>query len=482
MIQLYPFQSRGLEDGRAAFGRGRRAVLFVGPTGMGKTTLAAFAAKGRVERGGTVVAFAHRVELVDQMAARFRSVGLEVAVNSPDRKAQAHVMMVQTALARRAIPDADFGIIDEGHHYVSDEWSLPVREMLARGARIMGLTATPWRDGDGRALGIGEGGIFDELVTVAQVADLISLNAAEHDKGITPIEVWEPEMHVRKLAAAPVDSYLDQAPGRYAVVFSPNVKTAEVFLADFRRANVSSGLVHGDMPKAEREVTLSRFARGEIKVLVNVNVLTEGWDAPICDVCILARKIGALSLLIQCIGRARRPHHHGKVALLLDLSGNLEMHGFHPDDELEYSLEGEPVRGRGAKAETPRICRKCKRVLVDDIAEAKARGLELERCPECLTKLSKIVVPTPEEVALRKAERGASLAKVPTDKRTKALATLYSNGLREGRSRKQAETIYRRMFRRHPDTEVRVSAWRVATQRVASEKGDAWEPPEEKAS
>lgn len=474
-IRLYPFQERGLNAGRAAYGRGRRSVLFVGPTGMGKTTLASAAAVGRLQRGGKhVVAIAHRKELVEQLAARFAAMGLDVGALGRRPGAPVQVTSIQTILARRTMPEADFVIVDEAHHYVSDQWLRPVRLYQEHGAYIMGLTATPCRD-DGRGLGH----LFDELIVVAQVSELVALNGAEPEKGITPIDVVDPDERVRKLAQNPCDAYMQWCPGRSCVVFSPHVLAATDYAAGFARAGIEAPVVHGELATAEREKSLARFARGDVRVLVNVNVLTEGWDAPICDVAMLARRIQSFSLLVQCIGRARRPYPAtpGKRALLIDLAGNLAMHGFHPDDEIVYSLEGVGMCGGKDALVGPRTCRACGRVLVDDIAEARARGEDLTHCPECDTELSRLEVPESEDVALRRREREESRARIPKDKRVTILTSLYAKGIKEGRKRANAEFAYRGMFKHFPPGEVRAPAWKAATEEAAAKRGGHFLPP-----
>ncbi len=474
-IKLYAFQERGLDAGRASYARGRRAVLFVGPTGMGKTTLASAAAVGHLERGGkNVVAIAHRKELVDQMAARLTLMGLDVGSQGLRPSAPVQVTSIQTILARGTMPDASFVIVDEAHHYVSNQWIRPISLYLEHGAKIMGLTATPCRD-DGRGLG-GDVGPFDDLIVVAQVRELVALHAREPDKGITPIRTLEATSHVRKLALDPHVAYTTHCPGRSCVVFSPNVKSAHHFSEGFKSIGIDAPVVIGDPKHGDRSGNLERFASGEIKVIVNVNVLTEGWDAPICDVAMLARKIGSFSLLVQMIGRARRPYPGKREALLIDLSGNLATHDFDPDDEIAYSLDGAGMSAGGAGAGGPRVCRKCKRVLDEDIEAANARGVELTHCPECKTKLSKIVVPTSEEIALARIERDAARAKLPHDKRTKILATLYLKGIREGRKRGSAEFAYRSMFHGFPPTEVRAPAWKAANALYTEERGGHWSP------
>ncbi len=439
---------------------------------MGKTILASGAAAGRIARGGRVVAIAHRRELVVQMAEKLAACGLDVGALGINLSAHVQVTSVQTLLSRRLLPDADFVILDEAHHYVSDEWIQIPLAYLEQGARIMGLTATPTRD-DGRGLG-GEGGIFDELVVVAQTRELVALNALEPDKGITPITVYAPEVSVRKLALAPHDAYSRYSPNGHAVVFAPNVKTAHVFVDGFRSAGIAAEIVYGDLATLDRDGALTRFAKGDVRVVVNVSVLTEGWDAPICDTVILARKIGSLSFFNQCVGRGRRARIGKTGALLVDLSGNVETHG-HPDEELDYSLEGAGMRQRGDGTIGPRICQGCRRVLDGDIADAKARGAELTHCPECQRKLSTIRIPTPEEVELERVAREDARRKTPDDKRAKALATLFAKGLRAGHDKRAAMIVFARMFGQRPPSAMSAIAWASALELVAKERGDAWE-------
>lgn len=478
-IILYPFQERGLNEGRAHYRRGKRAGLFVAPTGAGKTVLLVTAAAGRVARGGRVVVIAHRRELVNQTAETFARAGLDVGYQGRRSSASVQVTSIQTILATRNMPPADFAIFDEAHHYAADEWSLAPLEYLKAGARLMGVTATPERD-DGRGLG-GPGGIFDFLVIVAQVRELVELNSREDDKGITPIKVISegPNDVVRKLATRPCDAYAEHTPNGHAVVFAPNVKNAYEYSRGFAEIGIEAPVIHGEMPAEERDEHIRRFATGEIMVLVNVNVLTEGWDAPICDVCILARKLGSLSMYFQCVGRARRARRGKAMSYLLDLSGNYALHG-HPDEELVFSLEGAGIsRGNGALV-GPRVCRRCRYVLADAIYAARLAGGELTHCPNCGRPLSQIVLLTPEEIALQIVERDAARRAVAVTTRIKALATMYAQGIKAGHQKDRAHNMYRGTFKAgFPTSEVRAKAWNIAVDRIAAERGDAWDPGEE---
>lgn len=468
--ELWPFQAAGLAKARdlisgRADGVRHRAALLVGPTGMGKTTVASEAARGRIAKGGRVVVIAHRRELIKQMAERLILFGLDVGYFGERSSASVQVTSIQEILASRRMPIADFVIVDEAHHYVAGEWSVPIREYLNAGAIVIGLTATPER-ADGIGLGINVGGIFDCIVTVAQVRDLIAINAVNDTQGITPIEIIEPRGNVRHLAEHPFKAWKQFCEGHNVAVFAPNLKNAVAFAADFEANGIEARIVDGSMAKDERDLTLERFASGDLKIILNVGVLTEGWDAPICDAVIVARKCGSFSLLRQIIGRARRARKGKTSAIYVDLGDNVTLHG-HPDSDIDYDLdEGMSLSGTRAKV-GDRKCRVCGRNLVDDIAKAKAEDRELTHCPECKTKLSRIEVLTPEGVALARMKEDDARRRVARDTRVKSLATLYEREIRKNGKRSSAENAYKGLFRAgFPPTDVRVEAWRLAKSRI----------------
>ncbi len=454
-IEDRAYQSRALDEVRAAFARKRRAVLLVAPTGAGKTTIAGLIAQGAVAKGRRVVMLAHRRELIAQAVGRFRSFGLDVGWNGINVGAPVQVTSPQVILARRQMPEADLCIPDEAHHYVSEEWGQIFQGYRAAGARIVGLTATPER-GDGLGLGGADG--FDELVVVAQIHELTELGF------LVPCDIIDPTAEVNKLACEPWEAYVKHSPGRSAVVFAPHVKAAEDFAADFRRHGVDAGVVEGKMSDEDRDDVLARFASGALKVIVNVMVLTEGWDCPIADVCILARRVGSPSLFLQMVGRVLRPSAGKTRALLIDLAGNVELHG-EPDEARLWSLDGAACSRMATDPNVVRKCRACRNEI--------PAGLGLTACPTCGLALPVQRTPRGEDVELRKREkeeRQNAIASMPEDRRVRMLATLYVKALRKGHKRKAAEMTYRSMTKRYPSAAVGVRAWAMAQEEIASEE------------
>ena len=99
-------------------------------------------------------------------------------------------------------------------------------------------------------------------------------------------------------------------------------------------------VVSGDTPLKEREEILQRFKNGEIKVVVNAQTLTTGFDYPALDTVVMARPTMSLSLYYQIIGRCIRPSSSKQDSWFIDLCGNIERFGSVDDLKLDRSVDG----------------------------------------------------------------------------------------------------------------------------------------------
>lgn len=332
-----------------------RSVLVVSPTGSGKTTIAGQIVASAVSRNKRVLWLAHRSELIEQGFDRLREFGLTVGAiaasntRPPNPYAPVQVASIQTLLARPALrPAADIVVWDEVHHSVSDEWSALAQHYAS--SLLLGFTATPERS-DGKGLGA----IFQRLVVAARVQELVELGH------LVPCEIRRPGRRLKPgtIAQRPVDAYLNEARGRRTICFSPSVEAANAHAEEFNGLGVTARVVTGDMPQAERALYLSAFKRGEIQVLVNVYVLTEGFDDPGTSCVIMARGCGTAGMYLQITGRGLRPAPGKRDCLLIDLHGVSHVHG-HPQDDREYSLDGKGIRRAGEIEVDPQgSCRVC---------------------------------------------------------------------------------------------------------------------------
>ncbi len=359
---LRSYQQRARSEARKAYAAGSRAILYVAPTGAGKTVILGDTIVSHLRHtpDARVNVYAHRGELIDQAARTFRAFGLDVGVSGLSPSAPVQVGTVQSTLARGAVERCTMGVFDEAHHYAADLWGDVAKAIKAMGATVVGATATPER-GDGRPLDH----MFDSLVVVAQVSELVALWHADPTQGLVPCRVVRPVRPLRsgQIAESPAKAYRRLAPGRSAVV--------------------------------------RRFAIGEIPVLVNVNVLTEGWDAPICECVIIARGMGSVGMLIQAAGRGARPHPGKSGYLVIDLRGVTSELG-RPDEDREYSLDGVGIScGRGVVAEV-RLCRLCKQAIPEGEEWCPFRSEAYPRGHFCGLRMDTIANVALEEWSLQK--------------------------------------------------------------------------------
>lgn len=373
-LELRDYQADALARVEAAEARGVRRQLGVAATGLGKTVM--FCALAQ-RRAGRALILAHRDELISQAAAKVREVwpGVDVGiVKGSQDEVHSHVVVasVQT-LARQARlarltrpfgPDAGllgrtdpFGlvVIDEAHHAAADSYGRVIAALDAgqpHGPLLFGVTATPDR-GDGKGLD----DLFDEIVFSYDIlwgirsgylADLRGLAVRIDTLDMGDVKVSRGDYEVGaagralEAAGAPariVEAWRQHAPDRRTLVFTPTVATAEHIAAEFVAAGVPAAFVSGETPLDRRRDLLRRFGTGEIQVLANCAVLTEGFDEPRVDCVIIARPTRSRGLYVQMVGRGTRRHPDKTDCLVMDIVGATEEHSLVTVPSL-FGLEG----------------------------------------------------------------------------------------------------------------------------------------------
>lgn len=339
-ITLRPYQFDAAAAARAAYARGLRSVLLVGPTGMGKSAMIAWIAERHVsaDAANSVLVVVHRTVLVDDLSERIRRAGAHERVQ---------VVSVQGLLAARKrqlpLPPATLLVFDEAHHYAADEWSAVAAAYPD--ALIVGFTATPVRS-DKRPLTQ-----FQELIVVAQTHEL---QAEGH---LVPCVVIAPARKRQALAESPVAAYQQHTPGKRAIVFCADQEHARTVADEFSAAGIAAASMDADTPERERTRILAEFRAGALRVLTNVFLLTEGFDDPGAEVCVIARGCDHVGAFLQMVGRVLRPCDGKTEAVLLDLKGAVHEFGL-PSDPREFSLSGEAIRSL-SKLEPARQCKAC---------------------------------------------------------------------------------------------------------------------------
>lgn len=363
---LRDYQNRAISQARDAFTEGARSVVIVSPCGSGKTFFAAHMCRLAIEKSKRCLWIVAGVELCDQAFDTFERMGVHVGMicasstRRTDIAAPMQVASIHTLIAREHWPEADLVIADECRHFLSAEFA-PVLQRY-RGKHIIGLDATPERSD-----GVGLIHMFDRLIVGSQVSELQRLGHLVQCDVITPGRVLNPH----SVAQRPVDAYLEHAAGRSAIVYSKSVAQAYKVRDEFVAAGIRAETIEAKTNWLDRPKWLGEFKAGDLKVLINMRVLTEGTDLPIAGCAILGTPSTTPGDMIQKCGRVLRPHPDKDRAMVIDLVGTTLVHG-HPCADRFYSLEGTAIR---TTMEQPAVsyCRVCGAIIVEPGTP----------CPEC---------------------------------------------------------------------------------------------------
>lgn len=358
MYELRDYQQQAVENTLKYFRKTREPAVIVLPTGAGKSLVIAELA--RIARGRVLV-LAHVKELVEQNYSKYKSYGLSAGIFSAslgkkDREAKAIFGSVQSVA--RASDDffEDFSllVIDECHR-VSEEGSTQYQEVIKKlkdrnpELCILGLTATPYRLGFGWIYEFSQAGeiktnkkrFFKQCVYELPLSYMIkhgyltipvkvdipvtSYDFSEllgHDRMWTASEVEEILKSQKRLTPLIIKNIMDIAERfdrKGVMIFSASVKHAEEIMSYLPKED--SRVVLGDTEISERDQIVKDFKNRKFKYLVNVSVLTTGFDAPHVDVIALLRPTESNSLYQQIVGRGLRLSEDKTDCYVLDYTG-----------------------------------------------------------------------------------------------------------------------------------------------------------------
>ncbi len=326
---LRPYQEVAVSDACKALDK-HNNTLIVAPTGAGKTIMLSALVGKRHKKGKRVLVLQHRDELVSQNKEKFERVNPLIStsiVNGTVKhwEGDAVFSMVQTMSRDRNLRDRplfDMVVIDEGHHAAAPTYTKVIDAVLKDNERaeIVGFTATPNR-GDGKGLR----GVFNncahqiELATLIREGFLVRPKSYVIDLGVGDqldrVTKRGKEYDMEEVAAIMdrsvineriVDEWKDKAGDRKTVVFCSTVLHAEHVCEAFLRAGIRADFVTGETPKEDRAEMLHDLEFGDLQVVVNVMVLTEGFDAPPVACVVLTRPCSQKGTMVQMIGRGLR--------------------------------------------------------------------------------------------------------------------------------------------------------------------------------
>ncbi len=400
MFELRPYQQEAIESIYRHLRERDDNPCVVIPTGGGKTPVMATVCKDAVSRwNGRVLILAHVKELLEQAMNKIHEAAPDMFMKTGvysaglKRRDTEHPIIIagiQSVHKRACELDAfDLVIIDEAHMIPPDgdgmyRTFLKEARKVNPNLRVIGLTATPFRTTSGMICepdNILNHVCFDvgvrELIVQGYLCPLVTKAARE--------EIDTSGLHVRagEFISGEVEDLMDtdnlvEAACREIVEKTRDRKAALIFAAGVRhgehiaevlrtRYGAEVGTVFGDTLSFIRDRMISDFKAGRLKYLVNVNVLTMGFDAPNIDCVAMVRPTLSPGLYYQMVGRGFRLHEGKKDCLVLDFGGNVLRHG--PVDAIRIKDSA----GTGDGDAPVKVCPKCRSVISAGYAT----------CPDC---------------------------------------------------------------------------------------------------
>lgn len=322
---LRPYQSELLAKIRQSMKTGHKHIVVQSPPRTGKTVVMAQIAKQATDKGNHVMFIVHRKEVLEQAKNTFLAQGV-----NPDLLQAGMVQTFTRRLDKLKEPSIIF--CDEAHHALAKSYRR-IFNIFPK-AYLLLFTATPYRLGKEQL-----DKIADDLIVGQSIKDLtkhgflapfryysVPYNDVDKKKlkmsstgDYTEASIDQALGH--SIWGHTVDQYLKHADGMQAVAYTHSVNAAKRLAETFNKRGISAQEVDGQTPPKVRDKVVSDFRNKKVKILVNVNLFTEGIDLPNVDCVLMVRPTQSLSLYMQFAMRCLNPRE-GKTAVIVDQVGN----------------------------------------------------------------------------------------------------------------------------------------------------------------
>ena len=371
-IKLFDYQEDMKERIEKAL-RLHRSVMAQMPTGTGKTYLLtavidSFVSNNPMEKVWIVT---HRRELVSQIDETVRKFHSYSASNTSTLLSSVKAMSIQWLMRHYDEIEEEPGmiVIDEAHHALAKTY----KEMWERfpKAKFLGLTATPCR-----LNGKGFTDLFDVLVQSWSVPEFISKGRlATYDfvsiksDGVTQrlIDSLQKRGADGDYQNKEMDMLLNKKPSierlyqsleefgkdRKGIVYAINISHAQKITKLYQEHGVKAIAIDSKTPVTERQQDIEAFKKGDIQVLVNVDIFSEGFDCPDVEFVQLARPTLSLAKYLQMVGRGLRVAKGKKNCVIIDNVGLYRVFGL-PSQVWNWNAMFEGKLKVGKRKETPK--------------------------------------------------------------------------------------------------------------------------------
>lgn len=339
-FRLFDYQEDMVKRIEKAFSL-HRSVMAQMPTGTGKTYLLTAAIDSFVKDNPNTKVWivAHRRELVSQIEETIKKFYSYSSSKNKSLLVSVKAMSIQWLSRHYDEIEEEPGmiVIDEAHHALAKTY----KEMWERfpKAKFLGLTATPCR-----LNGKGFTDLFDVLVQSWNIPEFISKGRlATYDfvsiksDGVTQrlidslqkrgadgdYQNKEMDMLLNKRPSIErlYQSFEEYGKDRKGIVYAINISHAKKIMELYQEHGIKAVAIDSKTPVAERQADIEAFKKGEIQVLVNVDIFSEGFDCPDVEFVQLARPTLSLAKYLQMVGRGLRVAKGKKNCVIIDNVG-----------------------------------------------------------------------------------------------------------------------------------------------------------------
>ncbi|MFL2080355.1 DEAD/DEAH box helicase family protein [Latilactobacillus sakei] len=355
MYQLHPYQMKLVEQAREELKKGNKSCLLVSPAGSGKSVVIAEIARLTTLKGGRVMFMVHRQELINQIMESFKANSVDLNLCT--------VMTVGKIRNRLdKLPRPNLIITDETHHSLAKTYR-DIYDYYANVPRL-GFSATPWR-----LNGKGLGDVYDAMIEGPDVQWLIdnhylapfdyySVNLIDESKlsksstgDYSNKSIDEAVGHT--IYGDVIKTYRDKVDGQQAIIYAHSIAFSKQIAQQFKDAGINAAHCDSKTPQRERDRIMSDFKKGTLKVLSNVDLISEGYNVPDCSCVIMLRPTESLVLFIQQSMRCMR-FKPDKQATIIDHVANYTRFGL-PNTPHKWTLKDREKKKKSTNTavETP---------------------------------------------------------------------------------------------------------------------------------
>ena len=499
MLSLYPYQEQGIVRSREALARGILSILLVAATGAGKTVCFSTITASVVAKGKRACIVAPRREIIRQtykklvqaeldpyqIGVQLGGVGTHRELKDPDpwvaharQRPKSPIQLGTVAsFTRRAWVERneppDLMVIDEAHQALAPSYVKLVHACRAKkpGMAVLGFTATPMR-ADRKPMRL----LFDEMIVMArphelaewinpatgapvlmrprvftvgsdQIVDTSKIKVKKQADGSLDYDqaALNEASNKPELIGGIVEHWKQRALGRPTVCFAVSIAHSKNIVQRFNAAGIQAEHLDGDMNAVDRDAILARLENGRTKVVVNCNVLVEGWDFQALGCCILARPTKSEAMGIQMMGRVLRYAPGKDTPIILDHAGFCEEYG-GPMFVRSYSLDVPPKRKHSGKM--GKTCQNCMAVndIGNSVCESCGEPFPVYTPPDDMDESHDLLVEIPADHPARKRVEEYDVMRIEFEEENQRR---YEAGLRPWK-RGYLDELYRQRYGLNP--------------------------------